>query len=327
MNRRKFLGTAATAAVIATWPGWLRRAFAETPALAKEAAGLAVLSEGYRHAQRAGKPLLVLVIPADDGQKYDRGRAFGEYLNHGSAEQLAPLALCEVACAEMAKLRRLAPAAGEGEPLMVLIETDQVPARVQRFDVALVEEPERDWRVVDEDDPADPPKKNETEDERWQRRFTARQRREEAVIAKRIEQIAALVKDAVQPDVARLAERAAQARAHVPSVGAGGTTALFDAAPGEPGRGVAGRGRGRAGSGGAGGGAGPRRATRGAAGHAGARGGSAASACASIRQPLGGELRVRHADRRGEPARRGRVWHGPRAREERPLPLLLRQER
>lgn len=228
MNRRKFLGTAATAAVIATWPGWLRRAFAGTPALAKEAASLAVLSEGYRRAQRAGKPLLVLVIPAEDGQKYDRGRAFGEYLNHGSPEQLAPLALCEVACAEMAKLRRLAPAAGEGEPLMVLIETDQVPARVQRLDVALVEEPERDWRVIDEEDPASPPKKNETEEERWQRRIAARQRREEAVIAKRIEQIAALVKEAVQPNVARLEERAAQVRGHVSSVGGGVATALFE---------------------------------------------------------------------------------------------------
>lgn len=232
MNRRKFLGSAATAAVIATWPGWLRRAFAGTSAIEQEAAGLAVLSEGYRHAQRAGKPLLVLVIPADGGQKYDRGRAFGEYLNHGSPEQLAPLALCEVACAEMAKLRRLVPAAGEGEPLMVLVETDRVPAQVQRLDVALVEDDrERGWRVVDEE-PVEPPKKKETEEERWQRRFDARQRREEAVIARRIEQIAVLVREAVQPDVARLAERAAQARAHVhsigQSVGAGVATAQFE---------------------------------------------------------------------------------------------------
>jgi hypothetical protein len=230
MNRRKFLGSAATAAVIATWPGWLRRAFAGQSALEQEAAGLAVLSEGYRRAQRAGKPLLVLVIPADAGQKYDRGRAFGEYLNHGSTEQLAPLALCEVVCAEMAKLRRLAPAAGEDEPLMVLVETDRVPARVQRLDVALVEgDEERGWRVVD-DDPADRPKKKETEEERWQRLAAARQRREEAIIVRRIEQIAALVKEAVQPDMALLERRAAEVRAHVSSIGAGVATAQFELA-------------------------------------------------------------------------------------------------
>ncbi|HEX2574575.1 MAG TPA: hypothetical protein VH877_33825 [Polyangia bacterium] len=228
MNRRQFLGSAAAAAVIATWPGWLRRAFAGTSPIEEEAAALAVLSEGYRRAQRAGKPLLVLVIPADGGQKYDRGRAFGEYLNHGSAEQLAPLALCEVACAEMAKLRRLAPAVGEGEPLMVLIETDRVPARVQRLDATLGEDREGDWRVVD-DDPADPPpKKKETEEERWQRRYEARQRRADAAIARRIERIAALVREAVQPDLARLEERAARVRAHVQSVGSGVVTARFE---------------------------------------------------------------------------------------------------
>jgi hypothetical protein len=230
MNRRKFLGSAATAAVIATWPGWLRRAFAAGSALEQEAAGLTMLSEGYRRAQRAGKPLLVLVIPEDGSQKYDRGTAFGEYLNHGSAEQLAPLGLCEVACAEMTRLRQLVPAVGEGEPLMVLVETDHLPARVQRLHGVLARDPdpERGWRVVDEDDPTDRPKKKETEEERWERRRAAWQRKEEESIAKRIEQVAALVHKAVQPDMAVLEQRAVQVRAHLSHTGSGAETAQFE---------------------------------------------------------------------------------------------------
>lgn len=223
MNRRQFLGSAATAAMIATWPGWLRRAFADKPALEQAAADLSVLSEGYRRAQRAGKPLLVLIIPADANQKYERGGAFGEYLNHGGTEQLAPLALCEVACAEMASLRRLVPDAGEGDPLMVLVETDRLPARVQRLEVALAQDPKSLWfGGVDEDTEvpgSSKRKKKETEEERWQRRFEAQRRKEEASIAKRIEQIAALVQQAVQPDMALLEQRAAQVRAHVSRVG------------------------------------------------------------------------------------------------------------
>jgi hypothetical protein len=150
MNRRKFLSGVSTTvpALAATWPDFVRHAFAQqasadAPHPEDALDGLAVVSEGFRRAQRAGKPLLVFVIPKDDGQKWRRGRAFGAWLNHGSDEELWPLGLCEVACASMDDLRRLVPTAGTGEPLMILVETAAVPTTVVRLDGKL---PEVDYR-------------------------------------------------------------------------------------------------------------------------------------------------------------------------------------
>src|SRR5689334_20667425 len=118
MNRRRFLGAAAVGVSVAAAPAWLRSAFAAGKQCgADDTADLAVVSAGYRAAQRAGRPLLCLIIPETDADKWPRGRAFGELLNHGSDEQLAPLGLCEVIACRMAPLRRLVPAAGSGEPL------------------------------------------------------------------------------------------------------------------------------------------------------------------------------------------------------------------
>lgn len=165
MNRRGFLKSAsrvplaaAAAATMATWPAFLREAFADAAKSesGEEAlAGLAVVSEGYRRAQRAGKPLLVLIIPEKPEAKYGRGALFGAFLNHGTVDQLYPLALCEVICATLADLRRLVPSVGTSEPLMVLVETDQVPATVRRLEVSLAtktelvgradKDPMREW--------------------------------------------------------------------------------------------------------------------------------------------------------------------------------------
>ena len=170
MNRRKFLSSLSTgaalavpaAAVTATWPHFLRSAFADQPAVQPtaehaedEVDGLAVVSESFRRGQRAGKPLLVFIIPQDNSAKWERGRSLGAWLNHGSAEQLWPLALAEVACATMGDLRRLVPTVGLGEPLMVVVETDAVPANVTRLNAELDKPARRgpppasveDWRA------------------------------------------------------------------------------------------------------------------------------------------------------------------------------------
>src|SRR5688572_25701231 len=108
MRRRAFLGgVAAAGAAIAAWPSWLQRAFAQDRPGAEDS--LAVLSGAYRRAQRAGKPLLVIVIPADDAQKYGRGTAFGELLNFATDDRMALLAMCEVVCAPIASVRQLVP--------------------------------------------------------------------------------------------------------------------------------------------------------------------------------------------------------------------------
>ena len=144
MKRRHFLGAATAGAAAAMWPSWLRQAFADAPACESQTAQTAgkvgkvgEVASSFRAAQRAGRPLLVLVIPAADDAKYERGQAFGELLNFGRDADLAPLASAEVLCATMEALATVVPGVGAGEPLMVLVDTSQVPARVRRLDAPL----------------------------------------------------------------------------------------------------------------------------------------------------------------------------------------------
>ncbi len=82
----------------------------------------------------ARRPTLVLVIPADDSARWRRGMAFGELLNHGSDQDLAPLAMYEVICATMGELRRQFPDLPKKEdPWLVLIDRTRANPRVQVF--------------------------------------------------------------------------------------------------------------------------------------------------------------------------------------------------
>jgi hypothetical protein len=187
MNRRRFLKTATLgAAALVAAPAFVRRAFGdETCDTTSASSGLVQLSDGYRRAQRAGRPLLLLVVPADDGEKFERGRAFGELLNHGSDAQLAPLGLCEVLCAGMTDIRRLIPSAGAGEPLMVLVDASRVPAQVKRLDVKL---------------PAYDSSFRGRSEVKWDEQV----RTENAISERRIETLANLIRDAVAPGSAGL---------------------------------------------------------------------------------------------------------------------------
>ncbi|MBN8612861.1 MAG: hypothetical protein J0L92_19860 [Deltaproteobacteria bacterium] len=98
---------------------------------------LAGVSEAYRSAQRARRPLLVLVIPDDNGARWERGIAFGAWINHGSDDALTALGLVELTCAPMSALRQLVPQAPSGEPLMVLVDPSGVPASARALDAAL----------------------------------------------------------------------------------------------------------------------------------------------------------------------------------------------
>lgn len=193
MNRRTFLGSAA--GVVATWPTWLAAAFADEKETrektAEDGAGLVVASEGFRRAQRSGKPLLALIIPTDAGEKWKRGSLFGEYLNHASLKERAPLALCEVVCTTMKQLQQLVPTVGQGEPLMVLVQTDRVPATAQQLHVQL------------------PREDNES--------FGMPEKEVEQRIGARITTVAKLLRDAVMLDTAMLEKRAAQQRSSIPA--------------------------------------------------------------------------------------------------------------
>ncbi len=100
MKRRTFVTGSLLAAAAATWPGWLRRAFAD--------ASLGAGGElGVARRRGAGKPVLAIPIPDDDGEKWKRGRAIGGWINNGDDGDLWPLALVEVACVRRAELPSL----------------------------------------------------------------------------------------------------------------------------------------------------------------------------------------------------------------------------
>jgi hypothetical protein len=96
--------------------------------------GVDDVSAAVRKAVQIGKPLLVIVIPDDDGQKYERGELWGEVLNHGSTSTWAALACVEVVCAKAAALQAVVPGVVVGDGLFVLVETDAMPATASVHD-------------------------------------------------------------------------------------------------------------------------------------------------------------------------------------------------
>lgn len=196
MKRRALLKGAAAVALGASVPKWIRTAYAGEACDGKAIApqrGLIAVSEGYRAAQRAGRPLLVLVIPADKDKRWLPGHAFGELFNHGTPEQLLPFAMVEIVCAKMDALRRLVPTAPPGEPLMVLVDTDRSPATARALDAKLVEDAE-------------------FAGEKWD----DYQKAEDKMIDARIETLSRLVREAVAEEPA-LSRYAAQNRAALSS--------------------------------------------------------------------------------------------------------------
>jgi hypothetical protein len=116
MRRRAFLGSTALGLAAAAWPSWLRRAFADA-----SVGGPGVGTNAATNRQPSdGKPVLAIIIPSKDGDKYERGRAIGRLINHGSDEEMAALALCEVWCVPPDK-------APPGEPWMVLLDGTSAP--------------------------------------------------------------------------------------------------------------------------------------------------------------------------------------------------------
>src|SRR6185312_15602946 len=154
MKRRAFLATiGASTAAAALWPSLIRRAFADAsfdaPGAKKTAPGL---STNAKHIDPSKRPQLVIVIPADDGQKYRRGEMWGEYLNHGEPSQLAPLAHVDVSCATMAELGALAKDV-KGEPLAILFSQGGgvrvLDATLPEYNVGRRFDPKNDDAIVD----------------------------------------------------------------------------------------------------------------------------------------------------------------------------------
>jgi hypothetical protein len=200
MKRRSLLKGAAAVAIGAACPGWIRSAFAEE-ACTRPAApqrGLIAMSEAFRTAQRANRPLLVLVIPQDEGARWLPAHSFGELLNHGTADQLLPLAMLEVVCAKMKTVRKLVPTAPAGEPLMLLIETDRSPATARALNAKLPEYKEVRGQDIETD---------------YRKTMKEREEGEDELISKRIAILSDLIRSATVDDASWMAAHVATARA------------------------------------------------------------------------------------------------------------------
>jgi hypothetical protein len=209
MDRRRFLRTSiASATALVAAPAWIRRAFGDTACPAPTGTGgpaprestvdaldLEPFSSAFRRAQRAGKPLLVFVIPANDADKWARGAAFGEWLNYGTDAQLAPLAEVEVVAATVSAVRALVPSVGRAEPYMLLIDTQRAPVTARALDVKLPQYEDRwgrgggDWKEM--------------------------QKREEETAMRRTDALSGLVMEAIRVPDGRVAQAAAEVRARL----------------------------------------------------------------------------------------------------------------
>lgn len=97
----------------------------------------AVLSNAWRSAAQRKVPLLVLVIPPDDGDKWPRGQVLGEWLNNASDAQLAPLSQVEVVCATVADLRKLVPGIKAADDAWFVWVDPQAPEAAKVLNVTL----------------------------------------------------------------------------------------------------------------------------------------------------------------------------------------------
>jgi hypothetical protein len=214
MDRRRFLRSSlVSAAALVAAPAWIKKAFGDTACPAPtggnndgdgiarrsaspEALELEPFSSAFRRAQRSGKALLVFVIPANDADKWERGAAFGEWLNYGTDAQLAPLAEVEVVAATVAAVRAFVPSVGKSEPYMMLVDTQRSPVTARALDAKL---------------PA--------YEDRWGRggggKWEDIQKNEERIATKRTEALSAVLIDAIRVPDGRVAQAAAEARARL----------------------------------------------------------------------------------------------------------------
>ncbi len=136
-TRRQLLAALTGAAA----SSWLTRAFAASPEeLADALAQLELLTAAWQRAHSAARPLLVLVVPDDLAERWDRGRAWGAWLNHAPDDDLLLLSEIEVVAATWSACRQFLPQTPihrEGTPWMLVVHPDRVGARVRILDLDL----------------------------------------------------------------------------------------------------------------------------------------------------------------------------------------------
>jgi hypothetical protein len=133
MNRRELLAALAATAALGTITLVVRNWF--TGDTTRDA-----LDDAWSEARRSRRPLLVLVIPSADTEKWLRGDLFGQFFGFATDAQVAPLHSCGIACATVDDIRHVVGADVQGEPLMVLV-TPGKSARVNALDGAVAPDP------------------------------------------------------------------------------------------------------------------------------------------------------------------------------------------
>ncbi|MEM9487948.1 MAG: hypothetical protein AAGC55_02325 [Myxococcota bacterium] len=130
-----FLAGVAAAAPAAAATTWLTTRSGAPPIAPTEAAPEAEAEPAVaaRPSLLAERPRMIFVIPGAYDEQYELGHALGEYLNHGSDEQLAPLAAVHVECVAEDELDLPPPCAGKG-PYSVVLAASAL-TRVVRFDL------------------------------------------------------------------------------------------------------------------------------------------------------------------------------------------------
>ncbi len=123
MKRRDFLGLGLGLAAL---PALIREGFAAS--VPREE--ILEVSRAWRRAAEASRPLLVLVIPEDEGERWARGSALGAWLNNASEDSLARLGLCEVICAQIKDLDSLLPEV-PADAVLVVADPRRFPAQAR----------------------------------------------------------------------------------------------------------------------------------------------------------------------------------------------------
>lgn len=113
-------------------PAFISRALAQSQEGARRE-----FAEALYRARSTRRPLLVMVIPANNEQAHARARALGIFLNHGPEDALAALGLVELVCMRVAELAPTIPNVGSAEPLLLLIDPSAAIATVAAFDAPL----------------------------------------------------------------------------------------------------------------------------------------------------------------------------------------------
>lgn len=126
--------------------GGMKKNTTDTAPAPKTDTARKILSDAAAKARAENKKLLVLVVPylpppeagaekinEASRQRILRGELFGEYLNHGSDADLAPLASSVVVCAQVPDVREALGATIQSEPLLLVLDPGQQPIPVKEL--------------------------------------------------------------------------------------------------------------------------------------------------------------------------------------------------